>query len=114
MASPKKKSTKRKTPKAGRPAKQRQIKGTKKKKAVAKAPTPTKATKKRKPREQKKKASVERKMVSRVKTLGEAENDPLGACSYVDNSGQNVCEVTTQSQCTAIAGSKFIAGGRCN
>ena len=117
MASPKKKSTKRKrkTPKTELTAKKRQIKSTKKAKPAAKVTKkPTKATGKRKPRKQEKEAAVSRKPVSSVKTLGVAGDDPLGVCYYVDNFGQNVCEETTQSQCTAIPGSKFIAGGRCN
>jgi hypothetical protein len=38
--------------------------------------------------------------------------EPMGACFWVDNIGQNHCNVTTQSQCTNLKG-KFFPGKRC-
>ena len=42
-----------------------------------------------------------------------AADDPVGACSWVDASGQNHCKVTTQSLCKNIPGSTFDAGKQC-
>jgi hypothetical protein len=40
-------------------------------------------------------------------------DDPIGACSWTDASGQNHCKVTTQSLCKNIPGSTFDAGKQC-
>jgi hypothetical protein len=42
-----------------------------------------------------------------------AIGEPMGACVWVDNIGQNHCTVTTQSQCSKLPKSKFYAGKRC-
>jgi hypothetical protein len=40
-------------------------------------------------------------------------DDPVGACSWTDASGQNHCKITTQSLCKNIPGSTFDAGKQC-
>ncbi len=40
-------------------------------------------------------------------------DDPIGACSWTDASGQNHCKITTQSLCKNIPGSTFDAGKQC-
>jgi hypothetical protein len=40
-------------------------------------------------------------------------DDPIGACYWVDASGQNHCKVTTQSLCKNNPGSSFYPGKQC-
>jgi uncharacterized membrane protein len=47
-----------------------------------------------------------------VETASTAE-DPVGACYWVDDSGQNRCKVTTQSDCQDITGSTFRPNKKC-
>src|SRR5262245_26145068 len=49
----------------------------------------------------------------RIKRAMAAAQDPLGACFFVDQFGQNVCQQMTKSACAAIQGGRFVAGGRC-
>jgi len=41
-----------------------------------------------------------------------AIGEPMGACFWVDNIGQNHCNVTTKSQCSTLKGT-FFPGKRC-
>jgi uncharacterized membrane protein len=45
--------------------------------------------------------------------VAEAPAEPIGACYWVDASGQNRCKVTTQSECEGISGSTFRPNKRC-
>lgn len=110
MAKPRKSSPKGKS-------KKRDASGAGKKDKIASS-RPKKTSKaggKAKPKKHAKPALSKPKQLGGVKPIGmlAADDDPLGACYYVDNFGQNVCEETTKSQCASISGSKFIAGGRC-
>jgi hypothetical protein len=39
--------------------------------------------------------------------------EPMGACFWIDNIGQNHCTVTTQSQCSKLPKGKFFPDKRC-
>jgi uncharacterized membrane protein len=50
---------------------------------------------------------------SALNEAAEPSDDPIGACYWVDTSGQNRCKVTTQSECEGISGSTFRPNKRC-
>ena len=41
-------------------------------------------------------------------------DDPIGACYWLDNTGQNRCEVTTKSLCQKKANSTFRLNKQCS
>jgi hypothetical protein len=57
-----------------------------------------------------------RELAPAAATLGEtagAAEEAIGACYWVDASGQNRCKVTTQSECDNITGSTFRPNKKC-
>ncbi len=91
---------------------------------MEKKPSAKKAAKKKKSKSNKK--PRRRKAVARGKARKGAAlaraavraaialaDDPIGACSWTDASGQNHCKITTQSLCKNIPGSTFDAGKQC-
>jgi hypothetical protein len=83
-------------------------------KSTKSSPSKKKALSKKKPR--RKVPARARELVLAAATLGEtagADADPIGACYWVDASGQNRCKVTTQSECDNITGSTFRPNKKC-
>lgn len=39
--------------------------------------------------------------------------EPVGACFFVDDTGQNQCKLTTQTQCSKLPNSQFFPNKQC-
>ena len=85
-----------------------------KRKRTKSHPTGHKPPRKKQPtRKRKRKAPRPKSAAQRVAALAVTAAEPVGACLWVDSSGQNHCKTMTQSACKGISGSTFLANKQC-